>query len=674
MPASLSVLTPEILRESRSHPEGFGFNGLGAAVFHRTYVRRRPDGSLDEPFADGNRGDLTAVLARVVEGTYRIQREHQPASRWDEGKARRSAAEMFHHMRRMYFLPPGRGLWAMGSDFVNERGVFEALQNCAFMSTEFLPTEGGDAWRWMAEMLMLGVGVGFDTKGAGRLTLRRPRTDVVRVFVVPDTREGWGDAFEALWDSYQQGGATVRFDYSLVRPKGTYINGFGGVASGPEPLAEALELGRRVLDRAAERPLTSRVIVDFGNLIGQCVVAGNVRRSAEIALGHPHDREFLDLKNPAAFGGWEGLAKERPWSWLSNNSLLVGSHKDEPDYTDVAARIYENGEPGVVWIGSARRYGRFGEERPDWDAIGVNPCAEQQLGHREMCTLVETFPSRIPDLATYVRALKYAYLYAKTVTIANAMVSDDISRAVMTRNYRIGLSTSGIVQAIAQRGEAEMVRWWRTGYEVVQRYDEEYSRWLGVPRSVRTTSVKPSGTVSLVAGVTPGVHFPVSEYYLRRFDVPANSELLPLLVANGYEVEPSLVNPGTSFKVLFPVHAGRGVRSVGDVPLREQVRLAALAQAHHADNMVSFTGTFSRETTSVADVADALRQARGSLKAVSFLPAEHGYEQAPYEPIDAERYARMAARLRPVDFDLIAHEDELYCGTDVCEIRDEAAA
>lgn len=951
MTLSLDILTPEILAKSRTEPDAFGYSGLGEFAFRRTYIRK------DEPFLDDNgQPDLTGVLARVVEGTYQIQREHQPKSRWDEAKARRSANQMFQYMKQFYMLPPGRGIWTMGSDFVMERGTAEALQNCfagdelfyakgrgsvmfaevvdekvevltdrgwreavvksfgvqplqavtfapfnvrsnhrevvrvtpnhrwllangrettslsvgdvvrgnvantwirketydegfrhgiifgdgtagykyidgsrvyfarlcgdkakhadkfdhltypesgngdpvvtirstldlksppqetdysylrgfiegwlatdgtavsetggilgsqdpyaydwlrefgplagfvvvgvnidnretnfgkrsaplfkvtirtssdwtvknieplaedsvycavvpdgasftlfggiytgncAFFSTYYLPSEAGDAWRWMAEMLMLGVGVGFDTKGAGRVMLVRP-SQVVQVIQVADTRQGWANLIQEVWDSYQFGTPTIQADYTLVRPAGAMINGFGGVASGPMPLIKAVAQMKKVLDASVGKPLTSRTIVDIGNIIGECVVAGNVRRSAEIALGSSTDKAFLDLKNPEAFGGWDNLKTERPWSWLSNNSIMVESSHEDPDYDDIAKRIYENGEPGMVWLDTARRYGRMGEEREDWDVMGVNPCAEQQLGHREMCTLVEVFLGQIPDRATYIRVLKQAYLYAKTVTIANARISDDISRAIMTRNHRIGLSTTGVSQFLARRSPETLSSWWREGYDAINYYDDVYSRWFGVPRSIRTTSIKPSGTISLLPGSTPGIHFPVSEYYIRRVDLAANSELVPIMRAAGYTLEDSVTQPGVSYKVLFPIHVGKGVRSVADVSLMEQISVAAMAQRDHADNMVSVTATFSRERDTPETIAAALRYARGNLKSISMLPAEHGYDQAPYTPSDEQTVREMAAKLSKVGYTHLVHEmQDSFCDGEACEI------
>jgi len=353
--------------------------------------------------------------------------------------------------------------------------------------------------------------------------------------------------------------------------------------------------------------------------------------------------------------------------------VMVESEADEPDYLDIAKRIYENGEPGLLWLDTVRRFGRTGEDMPDWDVLGCNPCGEISLGHREMCTLVEVFPNNVPDLQTYLRVLKYAYLYGKTVTIANGGISDAVSRTIMTRNVRIGQSDTGVAQFVARRGLDEMNRWWDLGYQAIQHYDDVYSRWLGLPRSVKTTTIKPSGTVALLPGATPGVHYPVSRFYERRMDVAVNSPLVERLIDAGYELEDSVVQPGVSYKAIFPVDSGEGVRAVSDVPLREQIDLAAAAQRYHSDNMVSFTATFSREQETPETIADALRYARGKLKSISMLPAEHGYAQAPYIPVDEGSHLKRLARVRPVDYSGIYANEDLekaaLCDSDTCEIR-----
>ena len=226
------------------------------------------------------------------------------------------------------------------------------------------------------------------------------------------------------------------------------------------------------------------------NLIGKCVVAGNVRRTAEIVFGDPHSEEYLDLKN------YKVNKHRETYGWTSNNSIFAELGMD---YTAAAERIVDNGEPGFAWLENMRKYSRMknGGDNKDHRVMGGNPCLEQSLESYELCCLVETFPHNHDSFEDYAKTLKYAYLYAKTVTLGRTHWSD--TNRVMLRNRRIGCSVSGVAQFITNRG-LDIKEWLNDGYDVIQEWDKMYSDWMAVPRSVKTTSVKPSGTVSLLAG------------------------------------------------------------------------------------------------------------------------------------------------------------------------------
>lgn len=213
----------------------------------------------------------------------------------------------------------------------------------------------------------------------------------------------------------------------------------------------------------------------------------------------------------------------------------------------------------------------------------------------------------------------------------------------------MGTSMSGIAQFVAKRGLGELVRWADEGYAAVQQYDNSFSEWLAIPRSVKTTCIKPSGTVSLLAGATPGMHFPESRFYIRRVRLGATSPLVGPLQAAGYHVEPAVEDPVRKVVVSFPVDAGEGVRTLDSVSMWEQLSLAALLQRHWADNAVSCTVTFdpAREGS---DVPRALEYFDRQLKGVAFLPRAEkaAYQQMPYEAITPEQYASSAAALRPL--------------------------
>ena len=249
--------------------------------------------------------------------------------------------------------------------------------------------------------------------------------------MIPDTREGWVESVKLLLDSYFHNTASIVFNYSKIRSSGEPIMGFGGVSSGSEPLKEVHNDIKNVLENNVGAPITTTTIVDIMNLIGKCVVAGNVRRTAEIVFGDPFDDEYLDLKN------YKDNPHREAYGWTSNNSVYAELGMD---YNDICKRIVDNGEPGLAWLENMRGYSRMknGKNNKDHRAAGGNPCLEQTLESYELCCLVETFPNNHKNLDDYLLTLKYAYLYAKTVTLGKTHWSE--TNRVMLRNRRIGLS------------------------------------------------------------------------------------------------------------------------------------------------------------------------------------------------------------------------------------------
>jgi adenosylcobalamin-dependent ribonucleoside-triphosphate reductase len=635
----------------------FGFNGLGELVYMRTYSRIKDDGKNERWWE---------TVQRVVEGTYSMQKNHIESHQlgWNPWQGQKSAQEMYDRIFNMKFLPPGRGLWAMGTPITEEKNLYAALNNCAFVSTKTIKEDYSKPFCFLMDASMLGVGVGFDTKGAGEIVVKGVDNNRDnQVYEIPDTREGWVESLRLLLESYFHGQASVEFDYKKVRPAGVPIKGFGGMSSGPEPLMEVHKDIRNVLEKNSGEPITITTIVDIMNLIGKCVVAGNVRRTAEIVFGDPHNEEYLDLKN------YKVNPHRDQYGWTSNNSIFA---KLGMDYTDVCKRIVDNGEPGFAWLDNMRSYSRMknGGDNKDHRAMGGNPCLEQTLESYELCCLVETFPNNHDSLEDYQRTLKYAYLYAKTVTLGRTHWSD--TNRVMLRNRRIGCSVSGVAQFITAKGLDELQNWLETGYDTIQEWDKQYSDWFAVPKSIKTTSVKPSGTVSLLAGATPGLHYPESRFYIRRIRLSNHSELLEPLKKAGYKIEPAFGSEDSTMVVEVPVDVGEGIRTAAELSIWEQFSLAAFLQRHWADNQVSCTATFNPKTEA-EQLPYVLNYFQYRLKGISLLPRhDYGaYKQMPYESIDEKTYNKQLQKLGKLSFGVIKNEEaniEKFCDGDFCDI------
>lgn len=726
------------------------------------------------------------TLVRVVEGTYRIQEAHCKSLKlpWNTKKAQKSAQEMYELMWNFKFLPPGRGLWAMGTDAVFHKGA-AILNNCGFASTKNLQYAFSEPFCFLMDFSMLGVGIGGDTKGAGKVYIKQPRT-TTEPHVVEDSREGWVEIVRRILDSYVGSDTLpINIDYSKVRKAGEPIRGFGGIASGPEPLKELVEDIQKVLNPLIEDTITSTAIVDLFNLIGRCVVAGGIRRTAEIMFGEVEDEEYIDLKNPELHA--EALAHHR---WCSNNSILA---TEGMNYAEVAKRTAKNGEPGYFWLENARAYSRI-KGLPDWKdeaATGANPCQpawatvltpqgistigqvkigdliwgghswtkvtnkwstgkkpvygyytergafygtenhriishgekievwkassidispclpdclepeqrsfpilyseyvsteevfdltvedsdhtywtggllvsnclEQTLENTELCCLVETFPANHETYEEFERTLKFAYLYAKTVTLIPT--HNEKTNAITMRNRRIGTSQSGIIQAFNKHGRRTTLNWCDKGYDYIRKVDKIYSKWLCIPESIKVTSIKPSGTVSLLPGATPGIHFPHSEYYYRVIRFAQNNPLVQKLKEAGYRcIDLDQNKESNTTVVYFPIHEQHFQRGKFEVSMWEQLEIAAQYQTYWADNQVSVTISFKPEEAN--DIQYALELYETRLKGVSFLPIlDHKYEHAPYQAITRQEYEQYVAEIKELDLSKILN-DQIETGCD----------
>lgn len=659
-------LSDSFLEDYKNRQPNWGFtdaggNSVGELTYIRTYSRVKDDGTKEQWWE---------TCARVVNGMYSIQKDHCLAYKldWNGHKAQASAREAFDLMFNLKWTPPGRGLAQMGTASVMEQRNVASLLNCAFVSTGDMEREDpGYPFAWTTEALMLGIGVGFDTLGAGKFDVRDP-TLPPTTFFIPDSREGWGESIRVLVNSYlKPEQPTIEFDYSLIRPFGSLVTTFGGTASGPEPLEKGHKQIRKVLDENVGSKITSKTITDIQNIIGTFVVAGGTRRSAQLALGLPDDESFTNLKNPSVYP--ERNAENTGWAYMSNNSVNV---KVGGDYSALVENTTINGEPGYIWMDTTRAYGRL-IDPPDYKdskVMGYNPCAEQPLESYEMCCLVTIHLNNIESEEEFKRAIKYAYLYGKTVTLMTTPWPK--TNAVMLRNRRIGLSTTGVAGFVDHHSLATYRVYADNGYKYINELDKSYSEWLGIRESIRKTTGKPEGSVSLLSGASPGFHYtPAGEYFIRAIQFGETDTIVAEAEAAGYVVEDSVYASRTKV-VYFPVHADVG-RAESDVTIFEKIHLAAEGQKYWSDNGISATISFDAKTEADS-VATVLSMYEGQLKAISFLPmGNEVYAQQPYTKISEEEYNSYIGKLKPIDFSSLYNngvdaEGEQYCTTDVCEI------
>jgi len=651
------ILSESFIAQYINKPTPFVNWGLGEFVYTRTYSRIKDNGQNEKWYE---------TIERVINGTFSLKKRWflENSIYWNNEREMKYAEKMYDLMFQVKFLPGGRGLWSMGTKITETKHLYAALNNCAFVSTSDIETTLSEAFTFLMDACMLGVGVGFDTCGAGKIMIHAPIVDRTITHRVNDSREGWVHSLKLLLESYfLKNKETIEFDYSDIRPAGTILGHFGGVSSGPEPLIHSLNTIRTVLIRNVGTPITSRTIVDTMNLIGLCVVSGNVRRSATIALGEAEDNEFLELKN------YEINPERAQYGWLSNNSVLA---KTGMDYSAIAENICHNGEPGLIWLDNMQKYSRMNHriDNKDKRAQGTNPCSEQTLENRELCCLSESFINRHNSLEEYLHTLKFAFMYAKTVTLG--MTHWDKTNEVIKKNRRIGCSITGITNFMTAHGINTLREWCLHGYDFIKMYDRKISNAFKVPESIKVTSVKPSGTLSLlVPNTCSGVHFPENRYYIRRVRVSKHADVWKNMEAKGYFIEPSVTEPNTLI-INFPVDLGP-IRSVKDVSMWEQLELASLMQECWADNQVSCTVTFDPKTEG-KQIGNALNYFQYKLKGISFLPLCSGqYPQMPFEAITAEQCKQMMddikIRTKTTENLQVSEQDhvtDVFCSGDYC--------
>ena len=640
------VLPTAVRERLRSRPVRWGFGPLSEAVYYRTYSR-----------TNGKQESWPDTVIRVVEGAMSIRYDWYKnviGKRWDKRANDAIAEQLAMAVFDMKLLPPGRGLWAMGTDYVYERGS-HALNNCGAVEvTNSLATSA----RWLMDSLMCGVGVGFTTHTAS-IKIKRPRGEPT-TYVIPDTKEGWAESVKRLISSYEKGTRPVFFDYSSIRAAGEPIRGFGGISAGSEPLELLHHRIRGYLDQ--ETHDQTRLIADVMNAIGACVVAGNVRRSAELAVGAPDDETFMNLKN------YDLNPERSAIGWMSNNSVALSERDHFAAIPGIAERIADNGEPGILNMLNVRKYGRLGEKHHD-DAVAVNPCGEIPLESFELCNLVEVFPTRI-EPGEFREVLELATFYASTVALLRSHSQE--TNEVVARNRRIGVSVSGIADWLDATSVSHVFDMLNRGYDVVRETNRKLAASAGVAPAVRVTTVKPSGTVSLLAGVSSGMHFPINGYVRRRVRISETSPVAELLAGAGIPHEPDAVSEGTTV-FEFPLAYGKGkTRSVKRVSVYEQAAVVAMLQRAWSDNAVS--NTLTVRESELGEVERVLALFAPQVKSMSMLPDRPSvYPQMPLEAIDSNEFAELSSQLKPVDWSALHGSDgdagdAAYCTTDSCEI------
>mgnify|MGYP000949768231 CR=1 FL=1 len=627
-------------------PSDVNWGEVGYVTFKRTYAR---------PTTKGHTEEWEDTVNRVIESANK---------QLGVGFTEQEQEEFKSIMMNLKGTVAGRFLWQMGTKTVDRLGL-PSLQNCAFVVVD----QPIRPFTWAFEMLMLGSGVGFNIQKENVYQLpkvlkkvkveRKDENDAD--FIVPDSREGWVELLRRVLEASFITGEGFTYACHLIRHKGAVIKGFGGTASGPDDLVWGMQEINKILNARSGKKIQPVDALDLMNIIGRIVVAGNVRRSAQIALGDHDDIEYLRAKR------WD-LGGIPNWRAMSNNSVICNDISLLPD--EFWEGYNGNGEPyGLINLDAARRMGRTGEDQyPDPDVQGFNPCAEQSLANYETCCLAEVYLPNISSYEELKTVVRYLYRVNKHSLAIKCALKE--TEDIVHKNMRMGIGVTGYLQATEEQRS-----WLSDCYTYIRAYDKEYSELTGFPTSIKITTVKPSGTLSLLAGVTSGAHPAYSQYYIRRIRMASDSNLVDVCRANGYHVEYVRNFDGTedhgTVVVSFPCSFPAGTRLADEMSAVDQLEVIKRLQTEWSDNAVSVTIYYRKEE--LDEIKEWLSNNYFNVKSVSFLlHNEHGFDQAPLEEITKEKYEEMKANTTPIttvgqiNFDDI---DIAECEGGACPIR-----
>lgn len=532
-----------------------------------------------------------------------------------------------------------------------------------------------DPFTFAFNQLMLGGGVGFNVMPeyvyalpAVRHNVRVERVDTYDCdYIVSDNREGWVELLRRVLDAFFYGGRDFRYNTLCIRAKGRPIKGFGGVASGPEELVKGIALICDILRNAVGRKLRPTECMFIMNIIGQIVVAGNVRRSAEIAIGSYEDIEFLQAKNWA-------IKNIPAWTQMSNNTTQCSD-------IDLLPEIFWDG-----YEGRGEAYGLFNPSlckshgrlidgynyRPDYKIVGPNPCGEIILESHEACNLSEIFLPNIRDVHEFGSVAALLFMANKAISCLPCWHPK--TQEVVDRNHRIGIGVTGFHQAPHLNDEPD---YFNAVYDHLEEVDRRISVEHKCSTSIKLTTIKPSGTMSLLAGVTPGVHAAFSPFYIRRITFAENDPIVQTAREHGYNVSPKQNIDGSldhsTMIVDFPTATPEGTQCAAGYSPIKQLEDQKFLQTYWSDNSVSMTCYFEKDE--ISEIKGWLRENYPhSVKTASFtLHSEHGFKQAPYEEITQDQFIELSSKTRPitniVDHQLFELVDSQECGSGGCPIK-----
>jgi ribonucleoside-diphosphate reductase alpha chain len=533
------------------------------------------------------------------------------------------------------------------------------IYNCAYAPI--------DDWRAFGEVMFLllgGTGVGYSVQKHhvdALPEIRKPNPTKNRRFLIGDSIEGWADAVKILMKSYFQGGSTINFDFSDIRQKGAMLITSGGKAPGPQPLKECLVKIQGILDTKQDNEkLTPIEVHDIVCHIADAVLAGGIRRAALISLFSADDDEMIASKS----GAWWELNPQR--GRANNSAVLLRNKITEEFFLGLWKKIEASGagEPGIY----------FSNDK-DW---GTNPCCEIALRPFQFCNLCEVNVSDITsqeDLDARVKAASFIGTLQAGYTNFHYLRS--VWQRTTEKDALIGVGMTGVGSDQAQKYDL------KSAAGIVKEENERVAKIIGINKSARSTTIKPSGTSSLVLGTSSGIHAWHNDYYVRRIRVGKNEAIYSYLTIYHPElVEDEYFRPHDTAVISVPQKAPNGsiLRHESALELLERVKWFYtnwIRPGHRGgQNTHNISATVSIKENEWDEVGAWMWENRKFYNGLSVLPYNGGtYIQAPFEDCDFDKYDEMMKSLSNIDLSQVVElvdntnlQDQAACAGGACEI------
>ena len=648
----------KLVAESKKY---FKNNPLGEFVYLRTYARWVTE--------EGRRETWIETVDRYIDFMKENLGKKLTEGEYSEVREAILKQEIMPSMRLMQFA----------GDAARRCNV--CAYNCSFVA----PTKLGD----FAEIMylsMCGTGVGYSVESQNIQQLPQIKKQIgekTKTHIVVDSKEGWCDALTLGLKTWYAG-KDIEFDLSKLRPAGARLKTMGGKSSGPEPLRNLLTFAReRILHREGRR-LRNIDAHDIICKIGECVVAGGVRRSAMISLSDLDDDAVRDAKKGQFY-------MTDPHRAIANNSAVYEERPDNEQFMDewIALMKSQTGERGIFNRGGLKE--TLPERRVellkkkyknvDWAGeignLGVNPCGEIILQSKQFCNLSEVICRKGDSEETLLRKARLATILGTYQSSLNnfGYLSKEWSENCGAERL-LGVSLTGQWDCDTVRQPAVL----RKLKAEVNKINKKYAKKLGIPQSSATTCVKPSGTVSQTFDCASGMHPRNSAYYIRRIRISVTDSLFKMLKDQGVPYHPEVgqtMEGANTYVFEFPVKAPKGAIVKDDITALDQLE-------HWKDVKINYTEHNPSVTISVGDdewiqVANWVFENWKIVGGLSFLPrSDHVYQLAPYEAIDKETYERLYKTVENIDYSkLVTYEQrdetdlkrELACAGNLCEIE-----